>query len=86
MLLLFLSVLASAASPALHELLHADAKDAQHHCVVTSFAHGQVDAPAGGGSAPLPTPCFETVFPVTAWFASPTIEQFPLERAPPLLG
>jgi hypothetical protein len=38
---LFLSLLA--ASPALHKLIHADADDADHHCAVTEFIHGQVD-------------------------------------------
>jgi hypothetical protein len=39
-LLLFLSTLA--ASPALHEFLHADAGSVDHHCVITLFTKGQV--------------------------------------------
>jgi hypothetical protein len=80
---LFLSILAFAASPALHELIHADAKDVHHQCAITVLAHGQVDAPACEVSAPVPTVCFELFSPVTASFASPILEQFPPGRAPP---
>lgn len=41
-LVLFLTVYAMAAVPALHLLAHAGARDAQHECAVTLFAHGQV--------------------------------------------
>ena len=83
MILLFLSILALAASPALHEWLHADAKHVHHHCVITVLAHGQVDAPACDVSAPIPNPCFELVSPVTALFSCPILELFPPGRAPP---
>jgi len=43
LLVLLLNLLA--ASPSLHEWFHADAGKAEHHCAVTLFAHGQVDAP-----------------------------------------
>jgi hypothetical protein len=33
-----------AASPELHELIHFDAGQPDHHCTVTLFAHGQVDS------------------------------------------
>ena len=39
-LVLFVSLLA--VSPALHQLVHADADSPDHHCVVTLFAHGQL--------------------------------------------
>jgi len=45
-LILFLSV--AGASPALHQLIHADASAVNHNCAVTLFAKGQIssDAPA----------------------------------------
>jgi len=39
-LLLILNVMA--AVPALHELVHRDADQADHQCAVTLFAHGNV--------------------------------------------
>jgi len=83
MILLLLSILALAASPALHEWIHPDAKDVHHDCVVTTLAHGQVDAPACDVSAPVSNPCFELVSPVTALFSCPILELFPPGRAPP---
>lgn len=46
LLFLFLSLQALAVFPALHEMVHPDAGDADHECAVTLFSHGQVDAPA----------------------------------------
>jgi hypothetical protein len=43
-LVLLISVVA--ASPSLHELIHADAGDANHHCAATEFIKGQVDSVA----------------------------------------
>ena len=83
MILLLLCILALAASPALHERMHADAKDVHHHCVITVFAQGQVDAPACGVSAPVPIPCFELVCSGTVLFSCPILELLPPGRAPP---
>jgi hypothetical protein len=33
----------SAASPGVHKLLHSDAADAGHHCIITEFTKGHVD-------------------------------------------
>jgi hypothetical protein len=38
----FLAIYAMAAIPGLHTLAHNGARDAQHECAVTLFAHGQV--------------------------------------------
>jgi hypothetical protein len=46
-LVLLLVIQALAASPQLHELIHPDADLPGHHCVVTTFAHGKVEAAAG---------------------------------------
>ena len=35
---------AMAACPELHELIHKDANEADHHCAVTVFAQGKVDS------------------------------------------
>ncbi len=42
MLLLWLGVFASAASPELHELLHSDAQSAAHHCLITQLQQHSV--------------------------------------------
>jgi hypothetical protein len=41
-LVIFLSLAGS--SPALHKLIHSDAGEADHNCVITLFAHGHVAA------------------------------------------
>lgn len=41
-LVVFLTVYAMAAVPALHALAHDGARDARHECAVTLFSHGQV--------------------------------------------
>ena len=75
---------AMAASPALHELVHADAGKADHECAVTLFAHGQVD------SASLTVPVLasltliQTVPSVEISVFRPAIEQLPAGRAPPV--
>ena len=38
-----IAILAMAACPSLHMWLHHDAGDADHHCVVTAVANGQLD-------------------------------------------
>jgi hypothetical protein len=45
LLLLFLSLSALSASPALHEKLHSDARNPDHHCAITLLTHGHVDVP-----------------------------------------
>jgi hypothetical protein len=46
LLVLFFSLLAMAFSARLHQALHTDAANADHHCAVTLLASGQMDAPA----------------------------------------
>ncbi len=53
-LCLFLALVALATSPALHQVLHADANDPGHHCAVTHIAKGHVDVPI---SLPPLAPC-----------------------------
>lgn len=75
---------AMAACPSLHELVHQDANAPEHQCVVTLFAHGQVDsasvdiAPAAPVIASTTTPQIEfSVF-------TPSIGGLPAGRAPPV--
>jgi hypothetical protein len=76
---------AMAACPALHELIHHDAGQAEHQCGVTLFAHGQVD------SAVVDVPVVATVIPVESApqivfsIFSPAIKDLPAGRAPPVL-
>jgi len=84
LLVLLLNLLA--ASPELHEWLHADAGHAEHQCAVTFFAHGQVDAAVTAVAAAVPVPVVEFV-PLTSVsvFAAP-VGWLPPGRAPPVFG
>jgi hypothetical protein len=75
---------ALAASPKLHELFHADAGKAQHHCAVTLFAHGQVDAADAAVAIAVPSIADDFLFPslVSVFSAAPEI--LPPGRAPPV--
>jgi len=75
---------AMAACPELHELIHKDADEADHHCAVTIFAQGKVDSVTCDVPVSTPTVVLETAptvhFPI---FGAP-IENLPPGRAPPL--
>ena len=45
LLLLYGLLAAFAASPALHEAIHTDAKGADHHCAITVLTQGHIDLP-----------------------------------------
>jgi len=76
---------AMAASPALHEWIHADAGAPDHQCAVTLFAHGQVHA--ASVAVPLPAPLsFIVTTPCCVFVAfRPAIEDLPAGRGPPAL-
>jgi hypothetical protein len=76
---------AMAACPALHELIHHDAGVPEHQCVVTLFAHGQVDAATVTVVAVAPAVWVEAVPPIEFSVCSSTLENLPLGRAPPVL-
>jgi len=80
-LMLLLNALAS--SPALHELIHKDADRISHACVVTLFAHGQVDSVSGEVSVAAPTASIETTPSSIFSVPSPAIQNLPPGRAPP---
>jgi hypothetical protein len=83
MTFLFLALLAIAASPALHQAIHPEAKDAHHDCAITALAHGQVDAPTPDISVAVPNDCVQSSSPVTIPFFSTTLKLLPPARAPP---
>ncbi|MGA2605161.1 MAG: hypothetical protein ABSG14_13115 [Verrucomicrobiia bacterium] len=73
-----------AASPALHELIHFDAGQPDHHCTVTLFAHGQIDSAVC--EIVVPTVSIQWIDPcppVTLSFVAPLVVLLPPGRAPP---
>jgi hypothetical protein len=81
---LVLMVNAMAASPSLHEWLHADAGEAGHHCAVTLFAHGQVDSASADVVVTAPQCVVVSEPSVEISVYSPAIEHLPAGRAPPV--
>lgn len=76
---------AMAASPSLHKWAHADAGKAEHQCVVTLFAHGQVDSAAVAAPVVASAAWIQTVPSVEFSGYSPAIADLPAERGPPVL-
>lgn len=73
-----------AASPALHELIHVDAGQPDHHCTVTLFAHGQVDSAVCEIAAPTISIRWIHASPPVAFPAvDPLVVLLPPGRAPP---
>ena len=76
-----------AASPALHELIHVDAGQPDHHCTVTLFAHGQVDSAVGETVTPTILTRWIDVCPsVTLSVVDPFVILLPPSRAPPAVS
>ncbi len=84
--LLVLVLNAMAACPALHELVHHDADTPGHDCVVTMFAHGQVDSAAVEVSVPIPSTVVATAPQFAIFVFAPVVENLPPGRAPPLFS
>lgn len=85
----FLLALALSVSPHWHELLHVDAKAAQHECAVTLISAGnyQHSTPAPLVLAPVPAVQFSFVLALhPVWVASPFLGASVFEHAPPTLG
>jgi hypothetical protein len=85
----FLSALALSVSPHWHELLHFDAKAAQHECAVTLIGSGSYQQAAPGPLVAAPVPALQFCFipalhPV--WVASPFFGARIFEHAPPALA
>lgn len=85
-LLIFLVLLLNllAASPSLHELIHADAGRADHHCAVMLFAHGQVDSSAVDVAVPVPVAPVEFLPPTLVSIPSALVATLPPGRGPPV--
>jgi hypothetical protein len=82
----FLSALALSVSPQWHELLHPNAKAAQHECAVTLIGSGSYQEATPGPLVAAPIPDFQFCFvpalhPV--WVASPFLAARIFEHAPP---
>jgi hypothetical protein len=75
---------AMAACPALHELLHQDANASNHQCVVTLFAHGQVDSATVEIAAIAPAVFIETTSQSDFSVFTPAIGNLPAGRGPPV--
>ena len=74
-----------AASPALHELIHVDAGQPDHHCTVTLFAHGQIDSAVGEIVVPtISIRWIDTCPPVTISVVDSLVVLLPPGRAPPV--
>jgi hypothetical protein len=75
---------AMAACPSLHELVHGDANASHHQCVVTLFAHGQVDSATVEVAAMAPVVFIETTSQSDFSVFTPAIGNLPAGRAPPV--
>jgi len=75
---------AMAACPTLHELIHKDASSIQHQCVVTLFAHGQVDSADANVALVAPQDFVANLPPIEISVYRPAIENLPAGRAPPV--
>jgi len=76
---------AMAVCPALHEMIHKDADETDHHCAVTTLAHGKIESATCEVVIPEPTVIVEKVRHFTFSIFSPAIEHLPQGRAPPVL-
>ena len=84
LILLVLLLNALAAAPAVHELIHKDASQANHSCVITLFAHGQIDSASGDVPVAMPTAGIATTPSIIFSVLSTAIENLPSGRAPPV--
>jgi hypothetical protein len=81
-----LSAFALSVLPHWHELLHSDATNAQHECVVTLVSSGTHHHPAPAPLVAAPVPALQVSFvpalhPV--WVATPFVGARIFEHAPP---
>ncbi|HZI33486.1 MAG TPA: hypothetical protein VFF11_14190 [Candidatus Binatia bacterium] len=82
LIVLLLNLLA--ASPSLHERLHADAGQPGHQCAVTVFAHGKVDSVSVEVVAAIPVAPFEFRPLTYVSIFSTSAVLLPPGRAPPV--
>lgn len=85
MLVLYVLLAAFAASPALHQAIHSDAGDPDHHCAITMLAQGQIELPDCGAALCL-APTYYVYAPlVELSVSSGIVELLPPGRGPPAL-
>ena len=77
---------ALAACEPLHKLIHHDADEAGHECVVTLFAHGQIDSASCDVPVVVPIALVETTTSVIFSVPSTAIKNLPPGRAPPIFS
>ena len=83
LLLLYGLLAAFAASPALHEAIHTDAKGADHHCAITALTQGHIDAPICDVSACSISVWHHYAPPFTLSVPGGAVELLPPGRGPP---
>jgi len=79
-----LVLLALVACPALHHALHHDSDSSEHHCAVTIFTHGQVDAPVVEAAVILPADAVEFLPLISVSVFNAQVQTFPPGRGPPV--
>jgi len=84
MLFLWLFTVAMAVCPELHELIHKDADEHDHHCAVTMLLQGNVDATTVEVPVVLSTVLVEITPRIEFLVFSPAIGNLPPGRAPPV--
>jgi len=75
---------AMAASPTLHEWVHADAGKSEHQCAVTLFAQGQMDSASVAVPVMASLSLVQTVPYVDISVFHSVLDQLPAGRAPPV--
>lgn len=73
-----------AASPSLHQLVHADANNPDHQCAITLFVHGQVDSPVTDTLATMPVGVIEIRPQSSVLNPDAQVALLPPGRAPPV--
>ncbi|HZF01660.1 MAG TPA: hypothetical protein VE344_07175 [Methylomirabilota bacterium] len=86
MLFLFLFTVAMVVCPELHELIHKDADEHDHHCAVTMLLQGKVDSTTVEVPVVLSTVLVEVTPRIEFHVFSPEIGNLPQGRAPPVLS
>jgi hypothetical protein len=84
-LMLYVVLATFAASPALHQAIHSDATNPDHHCAITLLAHGQIEMPDCNPSVYLAPSSYVCAPLVEFSVSSGIVELLPPGRGPPAL-
>jgi hypothetical protein len=77
---------ALAACEPLHKLIHHDADQPDHECVVTMFAHGHVDSASCDVPVVMVLALIPTTAPIVFSVPGTAIQNLPPGRAPPFFS